>query len=98
MFGGCSFKVGRDNDPDRERAEKKKFERMYKNELKGAMRELRKDTAFLQTEREKKKRLDTLERQEKTKRVMNILSTQEGDVKKMERMKNASVRHSSSVL
>lgn len=89
-----NFKVGRDNDPDRERAEKKKFERMYKKELKGAMRELRKDTAFLQTEREKKKRLDTLERQEKTKRVMNILSTQEGDVKKMERMKNARDRKS----
>jgi hypothetical protein len=38
---------GQDGDLDRERAEKRKLKRQHHKELKGAVRELRKDNAFL---------------------------------------------------
>ena len=43
-------------DPDRERAERQKLRRKTKKEMKGAIRELRKDNAFLSAEREKERR------------------------------------------
>ncbi|KAL3830598.1 hypothetical protein ACJIZ3_019400 [Penstemon smallii] len=42
-----SFVKGRDYDPDRERAERKKLKNRLKQEAKGAVRELRKDNYFL---------------------------------------------------
>ena len=43
----CSFVKGRDYDPDRERAEKRKLQKQVKHEAKRATRELRKDAFFL---------------------------------------------------
>lgn len=42
-----NFVKGRDYDPDRERAERKKLKKRLKQEAKGAARELRKDNHFL---------------------------------------------------
>lgn len=47
---------GRDFDFDRERVEIKKFKKFYRNEVKGAVRELRKDNYFFFEVKEKEKR------------------------------------------
>ena len=43
---GC-WRAGKDYDPDRERSEAKRLRRQLQKERRGAMRELRKDAAFL---------------------------------------------------
>ena len=43
---GC-WRPGKDYDPDRERSEAKRLARQLQKERRGAMRELRKDAAFL---------------------------------------------------
>ena len=43
----CNFVKGRDYDPDREQAEKRKLQKQVKHEAKGAALELWKDTFFL---------------------------------------------------
>ncbi|XP_075522216.1 uncharacterized protein LOC142555294 isoform X2 [Primulina tabacum] len=50
-----NFVKGRDYDPDRERAERKKLKKRLKQEAKGAARELRKDNYFLLEAKEKNK-------------------------------------------
>ena len=72
-------------DPDRERAEKQKLSRKTKKEKKGAMRELRKDAAFLaaRREEERKKTSDYLEM--RGKRAVRLMEEQEHDVKTMKK-------------
>ncbi|KAK9839415.1 hypothetical protein WJX81_000656 [Elliptochloris bilobata] len=41
------YAAGRDNDPDRERAEQRRLKRQLQKEKRGAMRELRKDAVFI---------------------------------------------------
>jgi len=53
----CSFVKGRDYDPDRERAERRKLKKLVKREAKGAARELRKDNSFIFEVKEKDKAL-----------------------------------------
>jgi nucleolar protein 14 len=48
---------GRDYDPDRERAERRKLKKLVKREAKGAARELRKDNSFIFEVKEKDKAL-----------------------------------------
>ncbi|KAA8529305.1 hypothetical protein F0562_033896 [Nyssa sinensis] len=50
-----NFVKGRDYDPDRERAEKRKLKKLVKREAKGAARELRKDSYFIFGVKEKEK-------------------------------------------
>lgn len=50
-----SYVKGRDYDPDRERAERKKMKKKVKAEAKGAVRELRKDNYFLLEVKERDK-------------------------------------------
>ena len=45
-MSSCSFVKGRDYDPDRERAEKRKLQKQVKYEAKGAALKLWKDTFF----------------------------------------------------
>ena len=72
-------------DPDRERAERQKLRRKTKKEAKGAMRELRKDNAFLATERDKEKRKRDEYLEARGKRAMMIMEQQEHSVKEMKK-------------
>ncbi|CAM6128736.1 unnamed protein product [Calypogeia fissa] len=72
---------GRNYDPDRERAEKKKLQKQVKSEAKGAARELRKDNYFLLEEKRREKAVFEEERKEKYGRAMQFLQEQENAFK-----------------
>lgn len=72
-----SFVKGRDYDPDRERAERRKLKKLLKREAKGAARELRKDNYFLFEVKEKDKKLLEDERAEKYGKARAFLQEQE---------------------
>lgn len=73
----CSYVKGRDYDPDRERAERRKLKKLLKQEAKGAARELRKDNYFLFEVKEKEKALVEEERAEKYGKARAFLQEQE---------------------
>lgn len=73
----CSFVKGRDYDPDRERAERKKMKKRLKSEKKGAMRELRKDNHFIFELKERDRMLEEEERVERYGKAMAFLQEQE---------------------
>ena len=70
-------------DPDRERAERQKLRRKTKKEMKGAIRELRKDNAFLSAERDKERRKRDAYLEARGKRALSLLEQQEHSVKEM---------------
>ncbi|XP_027096915.1 uncharacterized protein [Coffea arabica] len=72
-----NFVKGRDYDPDRERAERRKLKKLLKREAKGAARELRKDNYFLFEVKEKDKKLLEDERAEKYGKARAFLQEQE---------------------
>ncbi|KAH9309727.1 hypothetical protein KI387_037638, partial [Taxus chinensis] len=76
-----NFVHGRDYDPDRERAQRKKLQRQIKQEAKGAARELRKDNYFLQEVKARDKALAEEERAEKYRKAMAFLQEQESAFK-----------------
>ena len=72
-------------DPDRERAKAGKEKAEYKKELKGAVRELRKDAQFIATARlEETKRKDEAYKK-KIDKIMGQLASQEGAMRGYER-------------
>ncbi|XP_059648722.1 uncharacterized protein LOC132294765 [Cornus florida] len=72
-----NYVKGRDYDPDRERAERKKLKKLVKREAKGAIRELRKDNYFLFEVKEKDKKRQEEERAEKYGKARAFLQEQE---------------------
>ncbi|PIA43330.1 hypothetical protein AQUCO_01900002v1 [Aquilegia coerulea] len=72
-----NFVKGRDYDPDRERAERRKLKKEYNRERKGAARELRKDNQFLYALKEKDRALREEERTEKYGKARAFLQEQE---------------------
>ncbi|CAN4122028.1 unnamed protein product [Withania somnifera] len=72
-----NYVKGRDYDPDRERAEKKKLKKRLKEEAKGAARELRKDKDFLAKAKEREKVLLAAEKAEKYGKDLAFLQEQE---------------------
>ncbi|KAF8040406.1 hypothetical protein BT93_B2592 [Corymbia citriodora subsp. variegata] len=72
-----NFVKGRDYDPDREHAERRKVKKLIKQEAKGAVRELRKDNYFLFEVKERDKALLEQERSEKYGRAKAFLQEQE---------------------
>lgn len=72
-----SFVKGRDYDPDRERADRKKLKKLLKSEAKGAVRELRKDNHFIFGLKERERLLQEAERAEKYGKAMAFLQEQE---------------------
>lgn len=72
-----SFVKGRDYDPDRERAERKKLKKLLKSEAKGAIRELRKDNHFIFGLKERDRSLQEEERTEKYGKARAFLQEQE---------------------
>ena len=73
----CSFVKGRDYDPDRERAERRKLQKLIKREAKGAARELRKDNYFLYEVKQRDKALQEKERAANYGRAVTFLQEQE---------------------
>ncbi|GBG69440.1 hypothetical protein CBR_g4135 [Chara braunii] len=76
-----NFVLGKDYDPDRERAERKKLERNLKREAKGAARELRKDNYFMAEVKLREKAALQEERNEKYKKALGFLESQEAAFK-----------------
>ncbi|KAL3699158.1 hypothetical protein R1sor_017180 [Riccia sorocarpa] len=76
-----NFMKGRNYDPDRERAEKKKLVKKIKSEAKGAARELRKDNYFLMEEKTRERQAAEAERKEKLGKAMAFLQEQESAYK-----------------
>nr|XP_028951430.1 nucleolar protein 14-like isoform X2 [Malus domestica] len=76
-----NFVKGRDYDPDRERAERRKMKKLLKQEAKGAIRELRKDNSFLYEVKARDKALMEEEKAEKYGKVRLFLQEQEHAMK-----------------
>eukprot|EP00897_Mesotaenium_endlicherianum_P006282 jgi/Mesen1/5682/ME000288S04895 len=76
-----NFALGRDYDPDKERAERKKLQKQIKRESRGAARELRKDNYFLAEERERERVVADDERSDKYRAAMAFLEGQEAAYK-----------------
>ncbi|GLT28770.1 hypothetical protein SLA2020_036780 [Shorea laevis] len=76
-----NFVKGRDYDPDRERAERRKLQKQIKREAKGAARELRKDNYFLYEVKQRDKVLVEEERAEKYGKARAFLQEQENAFK-----------------
>ncbi|XVE85705.1 hypothetical protein DITRI_Ditri17bG0112100 [Diplodiscus trichospermus] len=72
-----NFVKGRDYDPDRERAERRKLQKLIKREAKGAARELRKDNYFLYEVKQRDKELLEKERAANYGRAIAFLQEQE---------------------
>ncbi|KAE8687351.1 Adenine nucleotide alpha hydrolases-like superfamily protein isoform 1 [Hibiscus syriacus] len=72
-----NFVKGRDYDPDRERAERKKLQKLIKREAKGAARELRKDNHFLYEAKQRAKELLEQERAANYGKAIAFLQDQE---------------------
>ena len=94
-FESSSSAYLRHQDPDRERNEATKLRRQYKQERKGAIRELKKDARFLTgVEQRKQKEKDRLHN-EKMKRVFNSIEGERAEQKAMEREKMRDKKRSS---
>ncbi|KAJ8760420.1 hypothetical protein K2173_015087 [Erythroxylum novogranatense] len=72
-----NYVKGRDYDPDRDRAERRKLKKQLKREAKGAARELRKDNYFLFEVKEKENSLQQAERTERFGKARAFLQEQE---------------------
>ncbi|KAG1671696.1 hypothetical protein FOA52_007488 [Chlamydomonas sp. UWO 241] len=74
------FSRDRDYDPDRERAEARKLKRQLAKEKRGAMRELRKDSAFMADARDKERAVVDTERMDSQKNFYAELQAQQADM------------------
>jgi nucleolar protein 14 len=77
----------RRRDPDHERNEALKLKRQYKQERKGAVRELRKDARFLAGVEQIKQKETDREYGEKMKRLLGSIEVERAEQKAMEREK-----------
>ncbi|KAI0638448.1 nucleolar protein 14 [Trametes polyzona] len=86
-FEQTSSNYLRNRDPDHERNEAAKLRAQYKQEKKGAIRELRKDARFLAAEQQRKQKEKDREYNERMKRVFGSLESERAEEKAMEREK-----------
>ena len=77
----------RNRDPDHERNEAAKLRAQYKQERKGAIRELRKDARFLAAEQQKKQKEKDRAYNDRMKRVFGSIESERAEEKAMEREK-----------
>ncbi|KAI0677280.1 Nop14-like protein [Trametes maxima] len=82
----------RNRDPDHERNEAAKVRAQYKQERKGAIRELRKDARFLAAEQQKKQKEKDRAYNDRMKRVFGSLESERAEEKAMEREKSKDKR------
>eukprot|EP01006_Ploeotia_vitrea_P040611 TRINITY_DN66440_c10_g2_i2.p2 TRINITY_DN66440_c10_g2~~TRINITY_DN66440_c10_g2_i2.p2 ORF type:complete len:187 (+),score=114.24 TRINITY_DN66440_c10_g2_i2:1176-1736(+) len=81
------FRPDKDLDPDKARAEMKKLAKRVKREKKGALRELRRDTAFVSQQKDIQRQRATAERRAKQKQIQSILQVEARDSNIWNRMK-----------
>ena len=81
MFEEQGYSKGRDYDPNRERAEKRKLQREIKKEKRGAIRELRKDNRFLAEAVAREREAAADERGERQRETLSFLEKMESDLK-----------------
>ena len=81
MFEEQGYSKGRDYDPNRERAEKRKLRREVKKEKRGAVRELRKDNRFLAETVAREREAAADERGERQRETLSFLEKMESDLK-----------------
>ncbi|THG95876.1 hypothetical protein EW026_g5859 [Hermanssonia centrifuga] len=86
-FEHSSSNYLRNRDPDHERNEAAKVRAQYKQERKGAIRELRKDARFLAGEQQKKQKEKDKSYNDRMKRVYGSLEGERAEEKVMEREK-----------
>lgn len=86
-FDSSSSTYMRNKDPDRERNEAAKLRRQYKQERKGAIRELRKDARFLAGVALQKQMDKDRGYNERMKRVFGSLEGERAEAKAMEKQK-----------
>ncbi|KAH9855079.1 Nop14-like protein [Lenzites betulinus] len=86
-FEHTSSNYLRNRDPDHKRNEAAKLRAQYKQERKGAIRELRKDARFLAAEQQKKQKLKDTEYNTRMKRVFGTLESERAEEKAEEREK-----------
>lgn len=72
---------------DQDENDRKKLKAQYKQEYKGALRELRKDAAFLASQRYEEKKAKDQAYDRKIKSIYGILSAEQGEANKLEREK-----------
>lgn len=76
-----NYAAGKDYDPDRERAERRRLQRQLRKEERGAMRELRKDAVFMAGVRDREKAAKQAELDQSARRAISFLQRQEADFK-----------------
>ena len=76
-----NYAAGKDYDPDRERAERKRLQRQLRKEERGAVRELRRDAAFMANVRDEEKTSRQAELDASARRAISFLQQQEADFK-----------------
>lgn len=86
-FEQSSSNYLRNRDPDHERNEAAKLRRQYKEEKKGAIRELRKDARFLAAEQQKEQRQKDHAYRDRMKKVFSTIESERAEEKAMEREK-----------
>ncbi|KZT71550.1 Nop14-like protein [Daedalea quercina L-15889] len=86
-FEQSSSNYLKNRDPDHERNEAAKLRRQYKQEKKGAIRELRKDARFLAAEQQKQQKEKDKAYNGRMKRVFGSLESERAEEKIMEREK-----------
>lgn len=91
-FEHTSSNYLRNRDPDHERNAAAKLRAEYKQERKGAIRELRKDARFLAGEQQKKQKEKDLEYHSRMKRVYGTLESERAEEKAEEREKDRDKR------
>ena len=72
-----AYVPGRDYDKNQERARLRALKKQVKSEKKGAMRELKKDSVFIENERLKKRLEEDKERKDKLKSIMHSLQEEQ---------------------
>lgn len=71
----------------KEKAEREKLLHKYKKEMKGAIREIRKDRAFIAKLQIKEQIKSDTERKRKVKEIFGDAAMQQGELKKLKRKK-----------
>ncbi|CCL98246.1 uncharacterized protein FIBRA_00240 [Fibroporia radiculosa] len=93
-FEQSSSNYLRNRDPDHERNEAAKLRRQYKQEKKGAIRELRKDARFLASEQQNQQKEKDRAYNQRMKRVIGSLESERAEEKAMEREKTKEKKRS----
>ena len=91
-FEHSSSNYLRNRDPDHERNEAAKLRAQYKQERKGAIRELRKDARFLASVQQKKQIEKDREYNSRLKRVYGSIESERAEEKALERQKQKEKR------